>query len=49
MRSLASEESWTGEALHLDVPMPAGEDAAVLVHAADGRIVGAARVAGGAP
>ena len=38
---------WTGGAAVLEAPMPAGEDAAVIVQAADGRILGAARLGAG--
>lgn len=43
VRSIAVVGTWSGSATQLEVPVPAGEDAAVLVQAANGRIVGAAR------
>ncbi len=35
---------WQGKALHISETFPDGEDAAVIVQAPDGRIVGAARL-----
>ena len=46
VRSVATLGTWTGGATQLEVPVPAGQDAAVVVQAADGRIVGAARATG---
>lgn len=43
VRSMAVVGAWAGSATQVEVAVPAGEDAAVLVQAADGRIVGAAR------
>lgn len=47
VRSMVEMGTWTGVPVQFDQPMPAGEAAAVIVQAADGRIVGAARVPGG--
>lgn len=44
VRSVRSLGDWQGAALHLTEQAPEGEDAAVLVEAPDGRIVGAARL-----
>ena len=35
---------WSGQAATLEAPLPAGAEAAVIVQAADGRILGAARL-----
>jgi hypothetical protein len=42
VRSLTPLGAWSGQALTLSAAMPDGEDAAVLLQAADGRIVGVA-------
>jgi hypothetical protein len=47
VRSLREVGDWQGKALHISEKLPDGEDAAVIVQAPDGRIVGAARLAGG--
>ena len=47
VRSLREVGDWQGNALHISEKFPDGEDAAVIVQAPDGRIVGAARLAGG--
>jgi len=44
VRSVRPLGDWQGSALRLTQQVPEGEDAAVLVEAADGRIVGAARL-----
>ena len=44
VRSVRPLGDWSGTALRLTEPMPEGEDAAVILEAADGRIVGAARL-----
>ena len=44
VRSMAVAGAWTGQALRLGVAMPPGEEVAVIVQAADGRILGAARL-----
>ncbi|MGY3451146.1 DUF1223 domain-containing protein [Bradyrhizobium sp. USDA 4353] len=44
VRSVRALGDWSGAALRLNEPMPEGEDAAVLLEAPDGRIVGAARL-----
>ena len=46
VRSMATVGRWTGGAMEVEVAVPAGQEAAVLVQAADGRIVGAARAPG---
>jgi hypothetical protein len=46
VRSLTSVGHWSGGALTLHQTVPAGEAFAVLLQAADGRIIGAARMAG---
>ena len=45
VRSLATIGSWHGAALHIAAPLPAGEQFAVLLQAADGRMLMAAREA----
>ncbi len=45
VRSMAIAGAWTGQALHLDVAVPAGEEFAVIVQAETGRVLGAARLA----
>jgi len=45
VRSMTVVGSWTGRALHLNAGMPAGEEAAVLVQADNGRVLGAGRLA----
>jgi hypothetical protein len=47
VRSVREVGDWQGKALRISEKFPDGEDAAVIVQAADGRIVGAARLAGG--
>jgi hypothetical protein len=44
VRSFQQVGTWTGAPLALHVPVPAGEAFAVLLQAADGRILGAARM-----
>jgi hypothetical protein len=44
VRSLREVGDWQGKALHISEKFPDGEDAAVIVQAPDGRIVGAARL-----
>ena len=44
VRSVRSLADWQGAALRLTEQAPEGEDAAVLLEAPDGRIVGAARL-----
>ncbi len=46
VRSMSVAGTWTGQALHLDAAIPAGEEVAVIVQADDGRILGAGRLAG---
>ncbi len=46
VRSIRSVGQWSGSALHISEPIPAGEDLAVLLEAPDGRIVGASRLGG---
>ena len=45
VRSMSVAGAWTGQALHLDVAAPAGEEVAVIVQAETGRVLGAARFA----
>jgi hypothetical protein len=47
VRSVREVGDWQGKALHISEKFPDGEDAAVIVQAPDGRIVGAARLARG--
>ena len=47
VRSVQVLGAWSGRAVRFVTPLPEGEDAAVLLEAADGRIVGAARLPGG--
>ena len=42
VRSLAASGDWSGTALHVSLPVPLGERAAVFLQRADGRIIGAA-------
>jgi hypothetical protein len=44
VRSVRTLGDWSGTPLRLSEAMPEGEDAAVILEAADGRIVGAARL-----
>lgn len=44
VRSLRSVGTWTGGPVELSEAAPVGEDAAVILQAADGRILGAARL-----
>jgi len=44
VRSVREVGDWQGNALHLSEKLPDGEDAAVIVQAPDGRIIGAARL-----
>lgn len=44
VRSVLTVGDWTGQPLTLDVDPPAGQEAAVLLEAPDGAIVGAARL-----
>ena len=43
VRSMSVAGNWTGQALRLSVPLPAGEETAVVVQANDGRVLGAGR------
>ena len=47
VRSVREVGDWQGKPLHISEKFPDGEEAAVIVQAPDGRIVGAARLAGG--
>jgi hypothetical protein len=47
VRSIRAIGDWQGAALHLDETFPDGQDVAVVLEAADGRIVGAGRLAKG--
>jgi hypothetical protein len=49
VRSILAIGDWQGTALRLTEKFPEGEDAAVVIEAPDGRILGAARLAGGSP
>src|SRR5581483_776178 len=44
VRSVREVGDWQGKALHISEKFPDGEEAAVIVQAPDGRIVGAARL-----
>ena len=44
VRSMRPIGTWTGQPMHFDVEPVAGEEAAVLLQAPDGRILGAARL-----
>jgi hypothetical protein len=44
VRSIHSVADWNGGSLHLTVPIPAGERAAILLQQADGRILSAAEL-----
>ncbi len=45
VRSMGVAGAWTGQVLHLSAPLPAGDEAAVIVQADDGRVLGAGRAA----
>ena len=47
VRSFRSLGQWSGGALRLNERFPEGQDAAVLIEAPDGRIIGAGRLAAG--
>jgi len=47
VRSIRPVADWLGKPLQIREPFPDGEDVAVVIEAQDGRIVGAARLAGG--
>ncbi len=46
VRSIRSVGDWKGAALRISEKLPEGEDAAVILEAPDGRIVGASRPLG---
>jgi len=46
VRSIRPLADWSGKALQIREDFPEGEDVAVVIEGADGRIVGAARLAG---
>jgi hypothetical protein len=43
VRSIRTIGNWDGAALHVTEPIPEGQDAAVILEASDGRIVGASK------
>ena len=47
VRSIRSVGQWSGAALHLTERFPEGQDAAVVLEAPDGRIIGASRLGAG--
>ncbi len=47
VRSVREVGDWQGKGLHINEKFPDGEEAAVILQAPDGRVVGAARLAGG--
>jgi len=47
VRSFRPVGQWSGTPLRLSEPFPGGQDAAVVLEAPDGQIVGASRLAGG--
>ncbi len=47
VRSIRSVGQWSGSALRISERFPEGQDAAVVLEAPDGRIIGASRLAGG--
>lgn len=47
VRSIRPIGDWFGKPLRFEEQMPEGQDAAVIIEASDGRIVGAARLSGG--
>ena len=47
VRSIRAVGDWQGAALRVSEKFPDGQDAAVILQAPDGRIIGAARLAGG--
>jgi hypothetical protein len=47
VRSIRPIGDWTGQSLQLEEQMPEGQDAAIIIQASDGRIIGAARLSGG--
>jgi hypothetical protein len=44
VRSIATAGTWTGQVLHLQAPLPAGEDVAVVVQADNGDVLGAGSI-----
>jgi hypothetical protein len=46
VRSIRSVGQWSGAPLKIDEAFPAGQDAAVVLEAPDGQIIGASRLAG---
>jgi hypothetical protein len=46
VRSFRSVADWQGAPVHVDQPLPEGEEFAIILEAPDGRIVGAARAGG---
>src|ERR1700761_167561 len=46
VRSFKPVADWRGAAVHIDQPLPDGEQVAVILEAPDGRIVGASRATG---
>lgn len=47
VRSIRPVGQWSGKSLQIDERFPEGQDVAVVLESSDGRIVGAARLAGG--
>ena len=47
VRSIRSVGQWSGAALRLNERFPEGQDVAVVLEAADGRIIGAGRLGAG--
>jgi hypothetical protein len=43
VRSFRSVGQWSGAPLHIEEPLPEGEQVAVILESADGHIVGASR------
>jgi hypothetical protein len=47
VRSIRPVGEWSGKSIQIDERFPEGQDVAVVVESAEGRIVGAARLTGG--
>jgi hypothetical protein len=46
VRSFRSVADWRGSPVHVEQPLPDGEEIAVILEAPDGHIIGAARASG---
>ena len=46
VRSIRAVGEWSGKPVQIDTQFPEGQDAAIVIQSADGRIIGAARLSG---